>query len=247
MTADAMISVRDKCFNIGMNDFLTKPIDPDNLFTTMLKWLTPNLDSKQDSINRQTDKLDIHNELEGIDLKQGLSVVVGNERLYIKLLTKFNQNYQNFIPQFISTCNEDISEGKRELHTFKGVAGNIGAIELFNLSSKYENLLDDGFIPNKENMNEFKIELMKVLNSTSNYVEKHSSNAPKLHSPFDFNLKMNELENLLSISDPNSVNLIDEIIDSANYSTYEKEFKLIQKYISEYEFEKGLSELKKLK
>ncbi|MFA7326818.1 MAG: response regulator [Candidatus Kapaibacterium sp.] len=247
MTADAMMSVREKCFNIGMSDFLTKPIDPEHLFKTMLKWLTPNLDSKQDSINRQTDKLDIHNELEGIDLKQGLSVVVGNEKLYVKLLTKFNQNYQNFIPQFIKTCEGDIKEGKRELHTLKGVSGNIGAIELFNLSSKYENLLDDGFIPNNENMNEFKIELMKVLNSTSIFVENRSSNTPKIHSMEDFNLKMNELENLLSINDSSSVNLINEIIDSANYSIYEKEFRLIQKYISEYEFEKGLSELKKLK
>ncbi|MDD5296278.1 MAG: response regulator [Rhodocyclaceae bacterium] len=39
MTANAYAEDKARCFDAGMNDFITKPIDPDILFETMLKWL----------------------------------------------------------------------------------------------------------------------------------------------------------------------------------------------------------------
>ena len=39
MTANAFIEDRERCFNAGMNDFISKPVDPAVLFATMLKWL----------------------------------------------------------------------------------------------------------------------------------------------------------------------------------------------------------------
>ena len=39
MTANAFAEDRALCMDVGMNDFLTKPVNPDLLFVTLLKWL----------------------------------------------------------------------------------------------------------------------------------------------------------------------------------------------------------------
>ena len=40
MTADAMVSDRELCLEAGMNDHIAKPIDPNQLFDVLLRWIT---------------------------------------------------------------------------------------------------------------------------------------------------------------------------------------------------------------
>jgi len=40
MTANAFAEDKARCFEAGMNDFITKPVNPDFLFSTVLKWLS---------------------------------------------------------------------------------------------------------------------------------------------------------------------------------------------------------------
>ena len=41
MTAHAMSEQRSHCFRIGMNDYISKPIDPDALYSLLSKWIFP--------------------------------------------------------------------------------------------------------------------------------------------------------------------------------------------------------------
>jgi CheY-like chemotaxis protein len=40
MTANAFAEDRERCFDAGMDDFVSKPVEPDALFATVLKWLS---------------------------------------------------------------------------------------------------------------------------------------------------------------------------------------------------------------
>ena len=41
MTAHALVEEQQRCLDAGMNDHVSKPIDPDALFTTLARWAKP--------------------------------------------------------------------------------------------------------------------------------------------------------------------------------------------------------------
>ncbi len=77
-----------------------------------------------------------------INVEEGLKRINGNVSLYLKLLNKFKESYSNFgenILVLVETGKMD--EAKREIHTVKGVAATLGALELNRLSKNQNQLL----------------------------------------------------------------------------------------------------------
>ncbi|MCP4021274.1 MAG: transporter substrate-binding domain-containing protein, partial [Desulfobacteraceae bacterium] len=92
MTAHAMRGEKDKCLEIGMNDFVSKPINPPTLFSKLVKWIEPK--TRQIPVQK-TEKKAINQEdkliLNGIDTNAGIAKVGGNTTIYQKILIKFHQ------------------------------------------------------------------------------------------------------------------------------------------------------------
>ena len=83
---------RQRCLDAGMNDHVSKPIDPDNLFSTLMRWAKPR--PKQQAVESQAAPVNaadevILPEIAGINLADGLKRVAGNRRLYRDLLGQF--------------------------------------------------------------------------------------------------------------------------------------------------------------
>jgi PAS domain S-box-containing protein len=149
MTAHALVQERQRCLDAGMNDHVSKPIDPDNLFSTLMRWANPvpkQAVEPQPSVASITEPdTVVLPEITGINLAEGLKRVAGNRRLYRDLLKQFVAKQGDAATQIsaaLESGNTKLAE--RIAHTVKGVAGNIGIKEVQSLAQKLEKALRGG-------------------------------------------------------------------------------------------------------
>jgi len=128
MTAHALVEEQQRCLDAGMNDHVSKPIDPDALFTTLARWAKPRARAG-DPPAKQVKEVNglVIPDITGISSADGLKRVAGNERLYLDLLVQFAEKQGDAAIR----VRHALQSGARELaervaHTVKGVAGNLG-------------------------------------------------------------------------------------------------------------------------
>jgi PAS domain S-box-containing protein len=147
MTAHALVEERQRCLNAGMNDHLSKPIDPDALFATLMRWAKPRQVQAAGIEARHAKAADdvILPEIDGVDVAGGLKRVAGNQRLYRDLLVQFAAQQCNAGAQLSAAIEGgDRKLAERIAHTVKGVAGNIGLQQIFSAAEKLERTLREG-------------------------------------------------------------------------------------------------------
>ncbi|MBW2408383.1 MAG: PAS domain S-box protein, partial [Deltaproteobacteria bacterium] len=153
MTAHAMAGDEDKSLQAGMNGHITKPIDPDQLFSTLQKWIKPgekrSLAQQPEASVEQSEldraipaKDELPDSLSGFDLADGLKRLQGNKKLYRKLLLSFATDYNalaNEIRQALDA--EDFDQAHSLVHNLKGLAGNLAATGLQAAAVNLEKLV----------------------------------------------------------------------------------------------------------
>jgi len=142
MTANAFEDDRQACSAAGMNDFIAKPVDPDMLYTTVLRWLpqstlNPVPDTARTSASTPVPApakalplagLDqLGQSVPGLDTRRGLAAVSGKvERLY-GLLQRFVESHHNDMDQLEGLLAAgDITTAVRLAHSLKGAAATLG-------------------------------------------------------------------------------------------------------------------------
>ncbi len=141
MTAHALVEERQRCMEAGMNDHVSKPIHPDALFATLMRWARPRSGqtSKPESGSAEVIDEVILAKLRGVDVAGGLKRVAGNTRLYRNLLAQFGAKHCDAGSQISAAIDSgDWEQAERIAHTVKGVAGNIGIGDVFTAADKLE-------------------------------------------------------------------------------------------------------------
>jgi CheY-like chemotaxis protein len=151
MTADAMTGVRERVIDEGMNDYVTKPIEPTQLWTALVHWIKPGERELPEGFREEVEsgagepgELVIP-EIEGIDAADGLNRVGGNRKLFLSLLGKFVRDFAGSAEE-IRKCLEDgdAATAERLAHTVKGASGNIGAKILQKAATELDDVLKKG-------------------------------------------------------------------------------------------------------
>jgi two-component system sensor histidine kinase/response regulator len=133
MTANAMSGDRDRCLKAGMNDHLAKPIDTEELWAKLRRWIKPPTVQQfvpaqpQPMVTMLQDLLPI----EGLNMTLGLRQSMGREHLYRSLLVKFVKGQSHFSKKMeAALLASDWSTAERLAHTLKSVAAQIGAYDI---------------------------------------------------------------------------------------------------------------------
>jgi HPt (histidine-containing phosphotransfer) domain-containing protein len=143
-----------------MNDHVTKPIDPDQLFATLQKWIRPVaertvvpkslpasggppvLDAPPEPDQAELDEDELPKSLPGFDLAAGLSRLMGNKLLYRKLLLDFGANYGGVADEIREAlATKDFKQVHSLIHNLKGLAGNLEATDLQAAAVEMETLV----------------------------------------------------------------------------------------------------------
>jgi two-component system sensor histidine kinase/response regulator len=155
MTANAMQSDRDRCTQAGMNDFVAKPVEPDDLWRALGQWIKPRpglpvaaTPAADAGASRPATVADpggdvIPAGIPGLDIQLGLQRVMHKRPLYLRLLRLFAFTREGIVEEVGQALDAgDWTTAMRLAHTLKGVAGNIGASDLQAHAAELETALD---------------------------------------------------------------------------------------------------------
>jgi signal transduction histidine kinase/CheY-like chemotaxis protein len=263
MTAHAMAGDQEKCLEAGMNDYVPKPIDPEKLFSTLVKWIKPGDRAIPDYLVSRTDEESSDDEasplldLPGLSVKSGLTRVGGNKKLYRKLLSKFRRNHFDVAKDIRNALdNDDPETASRFAHTVKGVAGNIGAQDLHLAAAELNAALDQDRSEDITGLlDAFSHALEVVLNSIADMElkNKDASNNGRSTQPVAESVDRNHILSLLSQlkkfleqDDTQAVKVLEAIKEALPSYVAEDELGNMAACIESYDFDGALKTLGKV-
>ncbi|MBF0621838.1 MAG: response regulator [Magnetococcales bacterium] len=246
MTADALEDDRQRCLRAGMSDHIAKPIEPEHLYTTLLKWVTPNTNAPPILLKPKTFNTDnLPENLPGIDVSETLKRLGGDSDLFIKLLKRFSEIQSHTTKQIrlaLAECR--FNKAERLAHTLKGISGNLGAQQLQECAYALECAIRKG----EKSLWESKINatdqaLTYVLKGLEQYNLIFTTEPTTPAQPnIDLGQKIARMRSLLEQSNFDATEALPDLLDALGEQPSHISQNL-ERAMSEYDFESALAAL----
>ncbi len=168
MTANAFAEDIVNCKIAGMNDHIAKPIEIEKLYEKLDYYLTEYEEPEMvidNSQNKEKNNDLIADVMQYINIDEALARVKGNKTIYKTLLRSFIKNdYFNQLRNELKA--NDVEAAAKSVHAIKGMAGNLGLIEVYSNATLLETHLKSNY-DYVQSYNDFE----EVVRKTLEYIE----------------------------------------------------------------------------
>ncbi len=140
VTAHAMPEEKQRCIEVGMNGYITKPLNLADLIALIRQHTGL---SAGDALPVSTPAADapdrLWEDIPGLDAEAALELIDHDRPLYLWLLRSFVEKHRHAATEIAAACARGDNAGaRRRVHTVRGLAATIGATELRRLSEQLE-------------------------------------------------------------------------------------------------------------
>ena len=143
LTAHAMVGDRQRFLDIGMDDYLSKPVEESELMRVLARWLPHHAEADAAASDVESgERQDAMVELPGVDVATALARMNGKTALLWQLLDGFRQRHA----QAATRLREMIANGQAQAaldlaHTLKGAAATLAAQRIADAALRVESAL----------------------------------------------------------------------------------------------------------
>jgi CheY-like chemotaxis protein len=252
MTAHAMVEERDRCFAAGMNDHVTKPIEPEVLYHALNRWFRRGAQQAPSPAHTRASAGDAPAAdhvpaVPGLDAAAGLRRTAGNRALYRSLLEKFVAG-QSATPTAIRVALDagDRALAERLAHTLKGVSGNIGATVVQAAAADVERAIGKGHDASNS-IAALEVALTAVVQSLQKWLPVPAVAQAQSVAPASVESAQRAIKTLagyLADSDAEAADFLSEHAAELRGALGADRFTGIRKSVEDYDFESALNKLR---
>jgi two-component system sensor histidine kinase/response regulator len=251
MTANVSHDDIRKALDSGMNDHIAKPVIANDMFETMMKWISPSGHTSTAAVPVKNDTdLETARNFERLDYARGLASLEGNIQAFERMLSKFLENQQHTSLAIRSAIAEnDIDTLKRSIHTLKGIAGTIAADTLEQAASELEQTVNinpaDKDIPSKAETVITALErLLDELNEKL-FTESLPGDDTE-HKDIDIRKELDDIRDKIASYDTEAEEQLQSLYNHAGDIEFKPQLQQLITLVSRYEFEAAGSLLEKI-
>ncbi len=261
MTAHSMKGDQEKCIESGMNDYIAKPINPDQLFSVLSRWINTKHKTENIKYKTQNAESSLPIYLPGIDIDSALKRLNGNKELFRNLLKEFLKSYHDISDKIQDALQKGDTEfAARMSHTIKGIAGNFSANELYTaafqlekgIKEKAENLNISDLMPMLKNFERTLNQLLESIKHiggihNENSSDKKSETGKKSSALTEENQSIIlELNKALITNSFKAESLLNKAKGFLNAAGFQKEVKELEDHIDFFDFKNARKILVKI-
>jgi PAS domain S-box-containing protein len=139
MTAYAMKGDREKCLAAGMDDYISKPVQLDDLERAIARWSSPSTPETDESPPSQPEPAIETTDDAIVDIERLQAISRGDLEFQAMLLQTFLDDARTYLNQAKQAFNAGDSETlARRAHQLKGGGGNVGVLQVPQVAAQLE-------------------------------------------------------------------------------------------------------------